>query len=318
MIENPVRTTSRWVVARARDVSIDHSAVSRVARFLRRKNIRIPVWSQSFHLTQASDTIKLRYIFVLDSLNFCFWSRGQKWSVPGPRNRLSGYMALAWQLKNFFKDNPNVDFRQLQTLSYRAFRSILGGSGELHFLRERHRILTRVSKYLVRHFDGDPSRLLRAGKRRAEKLVPLLAAIPSFDDTTKLAGRKVHFYKRAQILVGDIWGAFGGRGIGRIDNIGYLTAFADYKIPQILRDLGILRYSPKLAATVGRRDMIAQGSPWETEIRASTIVGVEELKDALHREGASLPSLQLDWYLWITSKSRKKMLPHNLTKTVYY
>ena len=40
---------------------------------------------------------------------------------------------------------------------------------------------------------------------------------------------------------------FRGEGWGRFDDIGELTAFADYKLPQVLRELGILSYHPDLA-----------------------------------------------------------------------
>lgn len=39
-------------------------------------------------------------------------------------------------------------------------------------------------------------------------------------------GREVWLLKRAQIFVGDVWGAFGGRGCGAFHDIGCLTAFA--------------------------------------------------------------------------------------------
>lgn len=56
----------------------------------------------------------------------------------------------------------------------------------------------------------------------------------------------VSFYKRAQILVGDIWACFKGEGIGKFLDIDYLTMFADYRIPQILLHFGAIRYSNAL------------------------------------------------------------------------
>ena len=57
-------------------------------------------------------------------------------------------------------------------------------------------------------------------------------------------GRLVHFYKRAQILVADLWAAFGcqtadnGHFASFVD-VGKLTMFADYRVPQILRHVGV-------------------------------------------------------------------------------
>ena len=57
-------------------------------------------------------------------------------------------------------------------------------------------------------------------------------------------------YKRAQIFVADVWGAFGGAGLGAFSDVGRLTTFADYRVPVVLRQLGILVYSADLAAQV--------------------------------------------------------------------
>ena len=43
--------------------------------------------------------------------------------------------------------------------------------------------------------------------------------------------------------------------------------FADYRVPQILRHVGILRYSPALCARVDARTEVPFASDEETEIR---------------------------------------------------
>lgn len=59
-------------------------------------------------------------------------------------------------------------------------------------------------------------------------------------------GKRISFYKRAQILVADFWGIMEARGEGNIPNLDYLTMFADYRVPQALVYLGALRYSDAL------------------------------------------------------------------------
>ena len=66
-------------------------------------------------------------------------------------------------------------------------------------------------------------------------------------------GVQVFFYKRAQIFVADLFGAFEGQGLGAFHDISALTMFADYRVPVVLRLMGILRYSPALAALVSSR-----------------------------------------------------------------
>lgn len=48
-----------------------------------------------------------------------------------------------------------------------------------------------------------------------------------FRDHAVYNGEQVHFYKRAQILVGDVWAAYGRRtsGLAAFHDIGKLTMF---------------------------------------------------------------------------------------------
>lgn len=61
---------------------------------------------------------------------------------------------------------------------------------------------------------------------------------------------QVFFYKRAQIFVGDVYGAFGGVELGSFRDIDQLTMFADYRVPVVLREMGVLQYSQELAQQV--------------------------------------------------------------------
>lgn len=59
-------------------------------------------------------------------------------------------------------------------------------------------------------------------------------------------GKRIAFYKRAQILVADTWSVLEGKGDGCFEDISSITMFADYRLPQILVYLGALKYSDKL------------------------------------------------------------------------
>ena len=53
----------------------------------------------------------------------------------------------------------------------------------------------------------------------------------------------VTFWKRAQILIGDIWACFRGEGLGTFHDIDVLTMFADYRF-------GRLEFISKLSSNV--------------------------------------------------------------------
>ena len=70
-------------------------------------------------------------------------------------------------------------------------------------------------------------RLIQKADKSADKLVNLLAQhFPSFRDEARFEGRKVRFYKRAQIFVADLWAAFDGKGYGDFGDIDGITMFA--------------------------------------------------------------------------------------------
>ena len=73
--------------------------------------------------------------------------------------------------------------------------------------------------------------------------------------------------KRAQIFVADVWACFEGEGYGEFRDIDKITMFADYRIPQILNNLGCLRFSPPLEATIRDKKDIPSGSNWEMQLR---------------------------------------------------
>ena len=56
----------------------------------------------------------------------------------------------------------------------------------------------------------------------------------------------VALYKRAQILVADLWACCAGTGYAAFNDIDAITAFADYRIPQLLVCFNVLQYSDSL------------------------------------------------------------------------
>jgi hypothetical protein len=141
---------------------------------------------------------------------------------------------------------------------------------------------------------------------------------PSFDDVTTYAGQPVRLYKRAQILASDLYGALDGQGWGDLRDLDQLTAFADYKVPQLLRAEGILAYTPDLAARIATQAYLAPECPEEVEIRAATVWGVELLRRALAERGVTAHAFEIDWYLWTLAQGRHDMEPYHRTRTVFY
>lgn len=88
-------------------------------------------------------------------------------------------------------------------------------------------------------------------------------------------------YKRAQIFAADLWGAFEGQGYGEFNDIGSITIMADYIVPAVLQQLGVLKYSSNLAKLIKANIEIDSGSEEEVELRACSIYAVERMKELI-------------------------------------
>lgn len=80
------------------------------------------------------------------------------------------------------------------------------------------------------------------------------------------------FYKRAQILIADIWGCFEGKNAGYFFDIDTITMFADYRVPQVLKFYNVIEYADDLKAFLKRNALLVSGARFENEIRAVSIV----------------------------------------------
>ena len=317
-----VLETAKNVAQKGRLVRVDKKALVGFCAKLLADGIQVPPWDRSYHFFDGShETVS--YLLVLDSLNFCFWSvSGRvKWEIEYGSKKLSGYYALAACLKQAVGSGvPITKAEYLARLSMDQLKQIFGGRGRLQLLERRLQIVNELGQVLLRDYDGQAYRLLEAAEGSAIRLVRLLAEkFPSFLDVAEYLGHRVCFYKRAQIFAADLYGAFDGKSWGSFADMDKLTAFADYKLPQILRHVGILRYEHALAEKVDQKVLLEAGSPEEVEIRANTIWAVELIRQELDGTGEALRAFEVDWILWNQSQDAAfKVKPYHRTLTIYY
>jgi hypothetical protein len=172
----------------------------------------------------------------------------------------------------------------------------------------------------MREYQGKAAALVESAEQSALKLIRLVAAkLPSFRDKAEYQGKKVFFYKRAQLFAADLYGALQGKEGGLFHDLDLLTAFADYKLPQVLRHIGVLRYEKTLAQKVDHHTLLGAGSPEEVEIRANTIWAVELIRQELLRQGKNLKAIEIDWILWnLGQQEDYRKYPYHRTLTIFY
>jgi hypothetical protein len=317
-----VLETARAVAEKSRQVRIDEQALVGFSRKLLADRIEVPAWDCLYHFCDGSkDTVS--YLLVLDSLNFCFWpALGKaKWEIEYKSRKLSGYYALAASLKQAVESgSPITEAEYLAELTLSKLKQVLGGQGELPLMEHRLHILTELGQLLLKAYGGQAFKLVEAAGRSAVRLARLLAKnLASFRDVAKYQTHEVFFYKRAQIFVADLYGAFNGKDWGSFKDIDKLTAFADYKLPQVLRHLGIFDYTQALAQKVDQEIYLEAGSPEEVEIRANTIWAVELIRQELEGMGKGLKAFEIDSILWnLGQQGAFKAKPYHRTLTIFY
>lgn len=283
-----VLETTKYVIENSKLVKINQEKIKELARKWKKEGVKIPKWDDKHHYFDNSWRT-CEYLFILDSLNF-----------GGNYFDWASYLRMA--------------FEQDETIA-------------LSLSKEKIKILEENYKILDKKYDdktclpaGRFVNLINKCHGDAIKLVSeIVKNFPSFRDEAKYKGRKIGFYKRAQILAGDLYASFNGKKLGKLKNLDKLTAFADYKVPQILRYYGILEYKDKLAKKVDNKKPIFAGSKEEIEIRASMIWAIEFLKNELKKLGINLRSFEIDWILWNKAQNKDlKLKPRHLTKTIFY
>lgn len=200
-------------------------------------------------------------------------------------------------------------------------------------LAERISLLRETAQILEERFEGLISNLITEANHSAARFVNILVdEFPGFRDERSFHSKSVRFYKRAQIMVADIWAAFNGQDYGQFDDIDKITIFPDYRIPQMLQSLNVLWYSPRLESKIKRHEEIKSGEDLEIEIRGCSIWAVELLKREMikqHPEAeGKVNSILIDFFLYDTIKEREdkivaegresEMLPHHRTRSIWY
>jgi len=183
----------------------------------------VPAWDVRRHYLGSPDRV-LRYLLVLDTINFSFWG-----------GTAGGYNQLAERLRDLFREGDELaEEARLAHVTAERLRELLG---DLPMLGERAAALRELGR---NGFAG----LVQASA--AETASALAGRLSSYRDVAVYQGREVPLLKRAQILPADLHGA----GVASFADLADLTCFPDYKLPQLLRHLGAIVYSEGLARRV--------------------------------------------------------------------
>ncbi|XP_023945149.2 queuosine salvage protein [Bicyclus anynana] len=270
------------------------------------------------------------WVFVADALNFCFWSRSkeEQWTVNG----YTGYYALEAALHRALKEGYDITNPEYYyNIKEKELKHIFRGdtSAEIPLFSQRIAILHEVGTILIEKYNKTFETCVKEANKSAIKLLEIVVEnFPCFRDEALYQGSKVSFYKRAQILVADLWNVLENNGCGEFHDIDKLTMFADYRVPQVLVYFGAMSYSDELMDKLKKDILLPSGSQEEVEIRGCSIHTIELLKQSLQesitRDNINIEvpnSSLLDYYLWCYRRKHAKemeKIPYHKTLGIYY
>ncbi|HWQ59676.1 MAG TPA: queuosine salvage family protein [Candidatus Fimivivens sp.] len=328
-----VLDSTKYVCERSKSVSMDPESV---VRFCDRFDVGVTTyWWKTCPFDLSDLDVEKRMLFLLsfNAISFSYWSdaywlpeqatwREQPWEGSYRGGRNNGAWGLASNLARALVNGRLVlEAGFLAALDGKRFAEILGNQEErTPLFSERLRILQEIGRGLIERYDGIVSNLLSESHGDADTLVgKVIEMFPSFTDIAIYEGQEVEFCKRAQLFVADVIQTFGEGVSIPWSELGKLTACADYKLPQVLRHLGILRYSDALAAKVDHKILLEHGGVEEVEIRANTIWAVETIREELAKRGTALTSIEINDYLWLLGqRDEYRAKPYHRTRTTAY
>jgi hypothetical protein len=280
-----------------------------------------PVEYERYHFFDGTERTA-NWTLALDAMNFCFWAEKDqpRWQVVYEGETLNGYLAEAASLKRAVEEGvPLWDADYLCNMSEADLTNIFRGEQTIPLFEQRLRNVREVGQVLHDHYDGQCTHVIEEADGSAPKLALLIAEhFSSFRDVEFYRGQPVRFYKRAQICVADLHSTFSGKSWGAFPDIDQLTAFADYKLPQVLRHFGILSYAPELARRIDYLELIEAGSEEEIEIRAATVWACELLRRRMIQHDHPMTAAAIDLRLWLLGQNASDMKPYHRTRTQFY
>ncbi|CAH0548012.1 unnamed protein product [Brassicogethes aeneus] len=273
------------------------------------------------------DPWAIDWLFVVDTLNFCFWHHENEegWKVDGH----TGYFALCAAINRALSEEVKIldpDF--YSTITEDRLLKILRSDTKVKvpLLSERVQCLHEVGLTLMEKFDGSFKNVVIKAENSAENLLNLIVEnFSCFKDEAEYKGNMVSIYKRAQILVGDIWACFRGKDLGHFNDIEKITMFADYRVPQTLLWYDILEYDEDLLKMLKENTIFKNGKEMEVEIRGCSIHAVELLQEyaSSKLEDKKINSILIDHFLWDFRRKHakevmEKGLPFHKVFSIYY
>ncbi len=197
------------VIENSKYVKINLDKLNNFCRTFKYGHIKHWLYVSPFDFSTLNDENKLNFLFVFNSISFSYWGE-PKWSIEMNGQKLGGAFSMLVALGRALDNGiPILNMDWLSNISNVDFEKITESDIKIPLLTERVNILRDVSLIVINKFDGKFSNVIRKANKDAIKLLDILVSdFKSFEDTSVYNKKQVFFYKRAQLLISDIYQVF--------------------------------------------------------------------------------------------------------------
>lgn len=304
-----IERTTKLVASNSKNVSINYQVIDEI--IAKGEFDKVSYWlaSNPYGLLDMSCREIVNFLLIYHTIgDYCFWG-DPKWTIKTDEGtELDGSIAMMYLIIKRYKEEKSFEMSML------TFSTWLDGNVEIPLLKERYDCLCELNRYL-NNLKSDFYDEIKDFKEDISLLDYIINHFSYFDDESIYNGDKVYFYKRAQLLTSDILHV---REIVEKVKVDYshLVGCADYKIPQVMRNLGMLEYSDELAKLVDNKVNLKYGSEMEVEIRANDLVVIDYIAKKLNNK---VSRMDINDYIWLLGQNKSKNdKPYHRTLTIYY
>lgn len=301
--------TTKYVSEHSKYVTINYQKIDEIIALNDWKNTKYWMECNPFGLLDMELRDIINFLLLYHTVGLCcFWGE-PKWELETEDGKKTdGSFGLAYALISKFKKGIDYD------MNYEEFRKMLKGNVDIPLVEERYACFVEMSKY-IKSIDGDFYDQIKDINDDETLLDYIIKNFPYLKDISEYKGEKIYFYKKAQLFVSDILNV--KKLVGKIKvDLSHLRGCADYKIPQVMRCLGMLEFNEELSALVDSMTLIPSGSEMEVEIRANDIVVIDYIYKKLNSD---VTRINVNDFIWLLGQEKSKMTkPYHRTRTMNY
>lgn len=304
-------TGCRYVVNNSKSVKINENKLDVFINQIREIKTKHWLSFSPYNLLELPVETIINFLLIYESIDFSFWGN-PKWTIDTNDGKEDGSVALLYAVLKYVKDNGTTDF---SNITRDKFREMLKGNIEIPLFEDRYNIIKNVSKIVNEKMNGNFYEFIKNITTDIELFRIISHYFPNFKDERIYKGVTIYFYKLAQLLTSDILHIRELKENIKVD-YSHLVGCADYKIPQVMRGLGILEYSNELTKIIDNKKEIVENSEYEIEIRANMLVAIDIIKNKLDNK---VCAIDINDYIWIQAKNKNiEFKPYHLTRNINY